>query len=171
MRSNESMFGQDKDYSNEIYSTANRVRWQDVLDRPRPASELVLPRSIRGRSRGAGLCAGELPRHLEGLVPLDPDDASARCCSESSKIANAARGFFLKWRRGPSGRRPGRSPRHEQLRRGSPGLVPAIREVKNILAEAQDAARREDIFDLLEAIDAARTAAFRLVAVVMGGAS
>lgn len=50
-------------------------------------------------------------------------------------------------------------------------MVPAIREVKNILAEAQDAARREDIFDLLEAIDAARTAAFRLVAVVMGGAS
>ena len=44
----------------------------------------------------------------------------------------------------------------------------AIREVKAMLAVAQDAARREDIFDLLAAIDAAKTAAFRLAAVLAG---
>jgi hypothetical protein len=35
-----------------------------------------------------------------------------------------------------------------------------------MLAAAQDAARREDIFDLLAAIDAAKTAAFRLASVI-----
>ena len=44
----------------------------------------------------------------------------------------------------------------------------AIREVKAMLAEAQDAARREDIFDLLAAIDAAKTAAFQLASVTAG---
>jgi hypothetical protein len=44
----------------------------------------------------------------------------------------------------------------------------AIREVKAMLAAAQDAARREDIFDLLAAIDAAKSAAFRLASVTAG---
>jgi hypothetical protein len=42
----------------------------------------------------------------------------------------------------------------------------AIQEVEVMLAAAQDAARREDIYDLLEAIDAAKAAAFRLASVI-----
>jgi hypothetical protein len=49
----------------------------------------------------------------------------------------------------------------------APDWFLAIREVKAMLAAAQDAARREDIFDLLAAIDAAKAAAFRLAAVLV----
>ena len=51
---------------------------------------------------------------------------------------------------------------------GTPDWFLAIREVEAVLAGAQDAARREDIFDLLAAIDAAKTAAFRLASVNAG---
>ena len=50
----------------------------------------------------------------------------------------------------------------------APDWFLAIREVKAMLAAAQDAARREGIFDLLAAIDAAKTAAFRLASVNAG---
>ena len=52
-----------------------------------------------------------------------------------------------------------------EVQEGVPNWFLAIREVKAVLAEAQDAARREDIFDLLATIDAAKAAAFRLAAV------
>ena len=95
------MFGQDKDYSNKIYSTANRVRQQDVvLDCPRRGSLVVLPRAIRGRTRGACLCAvGKQPK-LEKAAPRGAESSED---NGGSRNRGCHRG--LKWWQGPSRRR------------------------------------------------------------------
>ena len=99
--------GQRKDSNNDTIYTANRELWQDVLDRPRPASGLVLPRPIRGRIRGTCLCADELPRRLEGIAPLGPGNGTASCFRSPKNSAPQG----LKFWRGPFARPPQRRAR------------------------------------------------------------
>ena len=74
---------------NVTNSTANRSRRQDVLDRSWPVagSSLALRWAIRERSLGNGFHS-ERQSHLEGIAPLGPDKAPARCCSKSAKITH-----------------------------------------------------------------------------------
>jgi hypothetical protein len=76
--------------NSETNSKANRVRPQDVLDRPGHGSSMGLPRPIRGRNSGAYFRA---PRQLERVAPHGAD-----------KPKGCSRG--MKSRRGPSSRRP-----------------------------------------------------------------
>ena len=76
--------------NSEINSKANRVRRQDVLDRPRHGSSMVLPWAICGRNSGACFRA---QRQLERVAPHGADEPKG--CSRG-----------MKSRRGPSSRRP-----------------------------------------------------------------
>jgi hypothetical protein len=76
--------------NSEINSKANRVRRQDVLDRPRLGFHVVLPRAVRGRGHGACFRA---QRQLERVAPHGADEPKG--CSRG-----------MKSRRGPSSRRP-----------------------------------------------------------------
>jgi hypothetical protein len=87
-----------KVYCNETNRKTNQSRRQDILDRPRRESLVVLSRTVRGRSRGEGLCAAYKQRSMEG--------AAAR--GEGAEGVSSGRYRRLKPPWGPS---RGRAPR------------------------------------------------------------
>jgi hypothetical protein len=71
-----------KGLNSEVKSNTNRVRQQDVvLDCPRHGSPVALPRAIRGRTRGACLCAAGNSKNWKKLL------REARAAKKARKAA------------------------------------------------------------------------------------